>query len=233
MGRIMRRLLAVASVLGWMAVLPTLPAQAQSCPAAPPSGAGCAPPMRVIVHVPKPEIVFEESDAKDTAGESGDRCRLFKHKPKRPAAAALPPAVGMIVAPTAALVPAPAGVVAAPVTAAPCHTPGASTSDHAAMRAAHELELNLARLAVARAAHKAEMDAYEATVQRVTSAAMQLGSGAAPSTSGPQGGPPTPERLAQNLQTLTERVDTLDRLVREQHRILREKFPDAFKSAPK
>jgi hypothetical protein len=237
MGPIMRTLVVLLVFLGWGAVGESLPARAQSClPPTNPSTPTGGSPVKVIVHVPKPEVVVEDADTGTSYEATSEKHCFLKHKIKRPAPPP-PQTIATIVAPTAALVPAPTSVVTTPVTTHPsCPSPGNTTApDQAAMRAAQDLELTLADLAAARAAQKARMDASEAAFQRVTSSVMGLTAGAkasavaSPATDTPA---PTLESLARNVQSLTERVEALDRLVRAHQQLLQDKFPEAFKQGP-
>ena len=232
--RIMRRCLVVAATLGWSSVLGMLAARGQSCLTPREPAPAYVNPIKVIVHVPKPEVVFDEDDSKEESCAPREKHCFFKHKARRTAVAA-PPTIGMIVAPTAAIVPAPAAVFAAPA-ALPAACPSgfnAGLGDDSALRAAHELELNLTALSAVRAAQKARMDASDVALQRVTATVAGLRPAAKPTAlpaavGTPNTSPPTLESLAQNVQALGDRVTALQELVETVNRKLHVKYPKEF-----
>jgi hypothetical protein len=184
-------------------------------------------------------VYEDDKDTKTTENESYTKHRWFGHRLCRPAAAvAAPQTIATILAPTAAVVPAPTtSLVAAPLTTqASCANPNNfASADESAMRLAHEMEMNLSNLSAARAAQKARMDAYDATIQRVTNNAAQMSLTARAATMAPQGDskPPTLEDLAKNLQSLTERVEKLQAVVQSHTAILQKQFPNEFKDGQK
>jgi hypothetical protein len=236
----MRWLSVLTAVVGLFVATEGLPVRADA-PGMPQAGtaetvvcpSASGRPIRVVVHVQKPEIVYEEAGSGDAGQAKESRLKHFFCKPKK-VPNPPPQAIATIVAPTAALVPAPTTAVV--TSHAPCNNFGNSMSaDEAAMRATHDMEMALASLSAARAAQKARLDAADAALSRVTAATAQVTQNVKSSTLSPggDGKAPTLDTLNQRLQTLQERVGTLQKLVEQHHQLLKEKYPDSFKSTGK
>jgi hypothetical protein len=200
----------------------------------------------VIVHVAKPEVVYEEPEACPAPAKepAKDACKERKHflfhkvRSSGPAVpAGPPPMVASIMMPVPAMVPGIAGPPAAPVAppAAPgacsASAPGTSAPDLPVLRAAQEVELGVARLEMARAAHDAQTKALEATVERIAprmSAPSACGSPSRPEKIGP------PQKEKKNGQaSATEELDEIRSVLADIHgklEKLKRDHPELFRN---
>jgi hypothetical protein len=200
------------------------PSQAPSCL---PTKAAPAP-VRVILHMTKPEVVYD--DAAPCAGAQDDcTCRekrrpwFHRCAPRAPQPVA--PLMGSIYLPVPAMVPGVPVQPVAPPPAAPCPsqpppaasanggTAGPSAPELPLLRATHEVEVGVARLLAAQASHDAQVKAQQDALDR-------LRAGMAPVLSPPAGLPrPMASPVGDDLGTLHTR---LKRLLVEMERLKKE-----------
>jgi hypothetical protein len=188
------------------------------------SGAECQQPRRVIVHVAKPTVIYEDEDP--CPEEKKPRKFGFLKRKHRQPPSAPPPMVGTILAPAPAFVPLAPGL---PAPGAGCFNPpggvgsryGGVGTDELAIRAAQVAELAV-RLDAARATLEAGMSAQQASVKRVGQAlAPYVTPGAGKKPEQPPGAAPpeTPDLsdVMKELERIRKAVEVLGARV-EQHR---------------
>lgn len=219
-------------------------AQAQSVnPALPAGGAcvlpapACQQPPRVVVHVAKPEIVYED-DSTDNCKEKKRIFRLRKHH--KPAPSPSPPAVGTILAPSPAFVPlAPAPM--APPSSPSCNNsrteaPNAlgSAADLPSMRAANDVALALARLRIAQAALQAEQSSLEASLKRIGEATAPIFNPPKPKANQPTTPQAPPDTSAAadlkiELENIKKAISTLNTQLSKHQQVLEKHFASDMK----